>query len=178
MNIASADGLIMNKAMNARSERMPPINSHFHARTNPRSPIPNKVNNKIVFKVIVVDVPLLALSIDSPINITKKKLTRITLITRAMMRGIFIEFVEFVFIFLSSVIIVLTPHFKLLICLLNLISYRFFWLHITDSYAHLLLLFYFNNQVDFSLQVCYCSIHAYKSWLSLCLYDPTIPVLF
>jgi len=98
MNITSADGLTMNKAMNARSERMPPINSHFHARTNPRSPIPNKVNCKIVFKVIGVDEPLLALSIDSPINIIKAKPTRITLRTRAMMRGIFIEFFEFSFI--------------------------------------------------------------------------------
>ena len=128
MNITSADGLTMNKAMNARSERMPPINSHFHARTNPRSPIPDKVNCKIVFKVIGEEVPLLALSIVSPINITKAKAIIIALITRAMMRGILIELV---FIFLSSVIIVLTPHFKLLICLLNLISYRFFWLHIT-----------------------------------------------
>ena len=117
-NKASLDSAIglnmyipMNKAMNARSDIMPPINSHFHARANPISAMAKKVNSKIVFKVIGVDVPLLALSIDSPINITKKKLTRITLITRAMMRGIFIEFVEFVFIFLSSVIIVLTPHF-------------------------------------------------------------------
>ena len=99
MNIASADGLTMNTAMNARSESMPPTNSHFHARTNPRSPIPNKVNCKIVFKVIGVDVPLLALSIDSPINITKKKPTRITLITRTMVRGVFIVFFEFSFIF-------------------------------------------------------------------------------
>jgi hypothetical protein len=96
MNITSADGLTMNRAMNARSERMPPINSHFHARTNPRSPIPKKVNCKIVFKVIGEEVPLLALCIVSPINIIKAQATIITLRTRVMMREILIEFVSIV----------------------------------------------------------------------------------
>lgn len=121
MNIgqSSAAGLTMKIEMNARSEMMPPGDSHFQARTNPKSPMPNKVNCIIVFKVIGEEVPLLALSIVSPINIIKAKATIIALITRAMMRAIFIEFVEFGFIFLLSVIIVLTLHFWLIICLLK-----------------------------------------------------------
>jgi len=103
-----ASELMMNIIMNARSDIMPPINSHFQARANPRSPMANNAICKNEYKVIGEDVPLLALCDSSPININKAKTTIITLITRAIMRKILIEFV---FIFLLSVIIVLTPHF-------------------------------------------------------------------
>ena len=117
MNIvqSNAAGLKMNIAMNARSEMIPPINSHFQARANPRSPMANKANCIYVFKVMGEEVPLLALSIVSPINIIKAKATITALKTRAIIRGIFTEFVEFAFIFLLLVIIVLTQHYSSLL---------------------------------------------------------------
>jgi hypothetical protein len=96
-----AFGLTMNIAMNARSEMMPPVNAHFQAKTNPRRPMPKSVNCKIVLKFIGSEVPLLALSIDSPISMIKANATIMALKTRAIIRRVFIGW-----LFLISILVV------------------------------------------------------------------------
>jgi len=96
---SSASGFTMNMVMNARSEMMPPINSHFQARAKPRSPMPNKANCTMMYMVIGSGFALLAPSIDSPINMIKAKPTNRALSMRATSRGVFIGSLEVVFIF-------------------------------------------------------------------------------
>lgn len=92
MNIgkSNADGNAINSKVNARNEIMPPAISHFHAIANPNRPIPKRINPSIAYLVIGSEVPLLLLSIVSPIKMINANTTIIALKIRAINLGIFI----------------------------------------------------------------------------------------